>query len=161
MIRYSLFLCLICMSCMSTASESWDVDFSAVSESGTKLELLREVEQDFFPVFEVVYGGDVVRRFDGSLVEVESFHDAGTGLRYLILQEASGGSGCPATYTLFDFSLTPYFMSDSIGNCSDQPKISLSGSGVVIEFPAAGLASAVQYFYSNGEVSEKAVTPQK
>lgn len=71
----------------------------------------------------------------------------------LLLQDTSGGTSCPALFTLVIIEKKVLSVSESFGNCSDQPVVSMIKDTLLIKFPRVNrFASAETEQFENGKL---------
>lgn len=72
--------------------------------------------------------------------------------KYALLTVSSGGTACPAQYRLVDAATRQ--ATDAFGNCSDVPKVTQEGDGLLIDFPAFREAGAESYRFEAGRLKQ-------
>ena len=83
---------------------------------------------------------DYVVRVDGQKMfgsgsELPDLSIKGVWGNFVVIEEASGGTACPAIYRAIDLGSSPPTVSADMGNCSDIPKITVGGNSLSMAFP--------------------------
>lgn len=105
---------------------------------GQKVSIVK-LGEGHFEVF--VDGKTVLTNEDDSIVTLKGSYISG-GRRYVLIAEISGGTACPALYQAINLSGPTPVISPRLGNCSDLPKVSVTGGILRIAFPRFGDAPA-------------------
>lgn len=77
----------------------------------------------------------------------------GGGRTYVLFAELSGGTACPSLYQAVDLSGSVPLASSQIGNCSDLPRVSITGGALRLSVPQFRAAPAKTFVFKDGRMS--------
>ncbi|MGI8484493.1 MAG: hypothetical protein ACR2OU_09525 [Thermomicrobiales bacterium] len=100
----------------------------------------------------VVDGRVLASDTEDDRVLIQGVHQ-GSGRTYVLIAEQSGGNACPSLYQAIDLSGGAAVISPQFGNCSDLPRISVSGGALRVSVPAFRAARAATYMFRDGRLS--------
>lgn len=100
----------------------------------------------------VVDGRILASDSEDDRVLIQGVHQ-GEGRTYVLIAEQSGGNACPSLYQAIDLSGDAAVISPQFGNCSDLPRITISGGALRVSVPAFRAARPATYLFRDGRLS--------
>jgi hypothetical protein len=150
-------LCVLTCAAVTLATPAVGQTLDKVVVRGTSVQVFGQHPGEII----VVVGDRVVIHDDHDMtVSIQGIYE-GEGRTYVLVEENSGGNGCPGLFQAIDLTSTigPQ-VSKPFGTCSDLPKASVQSGNLQVTLPRMDGKGNITYSYFDGklETHEQAVS---